>query len=222
MLSSNSKHHNFLRTLCSTRLFLQNHFSTLQATCHLLDPVQASVLHLIGYLTNSLTMYRKRWPLNCARSPRASSILTAARQSTAHRPQQHTTGNCTTFQPPLVDISNVLAYGAPTLQQAQQVQQECLSTGFLAVTGHGIADIQLQQLFEAAERLFDLSMEAKQQLVVQDMQRGRGYEISPEHKQYMQQFTEVCTKGDQIAEQSSLNQMSVCCLASSTATHSPY
>jgi hypothetical protein len=67
-----------------------------------------------------------------------------------------------------------------------QVQQECAATGFLAITGHGISNQQLQQLFATARQLFDLSYEVKMQLVVKDMQAGRGYEISPEHKAYMQ------------------------------------
>jgi isopenicillin N synthase-like dioxygenase len=67
-----------------------------------------------------------------------------------------------------------------------QVQQECEATGFLAVTGHGISIQQLQQLFSSARQLFDLPFDIKMQMVVRDMKAGRGYEISPEHKAYMQ------------------------------------
>lgn len=67
-----------------------------------------------------------------------------------------------------------------------QVQQECEATGFLAITGHGISLCQLEQLFAASRKLFDLPLEVKLQLVVKDMKAGRGYEISPEHKTYMQ------------------------------------
>lgn len=67
-----------------------------------------------------------------------------------------------------------------------QVRQECESTGFLAITGHGISDQQLQQLFDTATQLFDLPIDLKSKLTVKDMQAGRGYEISPEHKAYMQ------------------------------------
>lgn len=67
-----------------------------------------------------------------------------------------------------------------------QVQQECAVTGFLAIRGHGISTDTLQQLFATARQLFDLSYEQKMQLVVKEMKAGRGYEISPEHKAYMQ------------------------------------
>lgn len=67
-----------------------------------------------------------------------------------------------------------------------QVQQECEATGFLAITGHGISTQLLQQLFSTARQLFDLPYEQKIQMVVNDMKAGRGYEISPEHKAYMQ------------------------------------
>lgn len=67
-----------------------------------------------------------------------------------------------------------------------QVQRECEATGFLAITGHGISLCQLEQLFAASRKLFDLPLEVKLQLVVKDMKAGRGYEISPEHKTYMQ------------------------------------
>jgi isopenicillin N synthase-like dioxygenase len=73
-----------------------------------------------------------------------------------------------------------------TLLNPCQVRQECESTGFLAITGHGISDQQLQQLFDTASQLFDLPYDTKCQLTVRDMQAGRGYEISPEHKAYMQ------------------------------------
>lgn len=91
-----------------------------------------------------------------------------------------------TFRPPLLDVSNLLAGQAPTEQQTKVVRQECTATGFLAIQGHGIEEQQLRQLFSAAERFFDLPLDAKMQLVVENMQRGRGYEVSPEHKQYMQ------------------------------------
>lgn len=91
-----------------------------------------------------------------------------------------------TFTPQVIDISNLLGDGDATQQQVQQVQQECEATGFLAITGHGISLCQLEQLFAASRKLFDLPLEVKLQLVVKDMKAGRGYEISPEHKTYMQ------------------------------------
>eukprot|EP00878_Enallax_costatus_P012004 GHUV01012533.1.p1 GENE.GHUV01012533.1~~GHUV01012533.1.p1 ORF type:complete len:253 (+),score=74.71 GHUV01012533.1:170-928(+) len=115
----------------------------------------------------------------------------ATQQSTVHHAQLHTATPPTTFRPPIIDIDNVVGGKSPTAWQTEQVQHECLETGFLAVTGHGIEDTQLQQLFLAAEHLFDLPLDVKLQLVVEDMQRGRGYEISPEHKQYMQQYAEA-------------------------------
>jgi hypothetical protein len=91
------------------------------------------------------------------------------------------------FTPPLLDVRNLLAGDPPTPQQIAAVQRECEATGFLAITGHGISSQQLAALFTAARQLFDLPLETKlQQMVVSDMQAGRGYEISPEHKAYMQ------------------------------------
>lgn len=90
------------------------------------------------------------------------------------------------FTPPLLDISNLLDGQQPTAAQIHQVQQECASTGFLAIQGHGISTDTLQQLFATARQLFDLPYEQKMRLVVDDMKAGRGYEVSPEHRAYMQ------------------------------------
>lgn len=80
-----------------------------------------------------------------------------------------------------------------------QVQQECAATGFLAIQGHGIPAAQLQQLFATAKQLFDLPLQDKMRLTVQDMQAGRGFEISPEHKSYMQVCLEVLLAGSSIS-----------------------
>lgn len=85
------------------------------------------------------------------------------------------------FTPPVINITNLLSGESPTADQIQQVQRECLETGFLAITG-GIDEQQLQKLFSAAEQFFDLPLDVKMQYVVGDMQQGRGYEISPEHQ----------------------------------------
>jgi isopenicillin N synthase-like dioxygenase len=66
-----------------------------------------------------------------------------------------------------MDISNLLAGQGPTQQQTAAVRQECLETGFLALEGHGLQEELLLQLFAAAERFFDLSLDDKMQLVVQ-------------------------------------------------------
>lgn len=118
--------------------------------------------------------------------------LPAVSQRKTHIRQRSLACACTTFRPQALDISDIIAGMPPTQQQAQQVQQNCLETGFLAVTGHGISDEQLQQLFAAARRFFDLPLTAKMEHVVGDMQQGRGYEISPEHKQYMLDYAQVC------------------------------
>lgn len=89
--------------------------------------------------------------------------------------------SCQPFHPPLLDISNLLAGQPPTRHQIHQVQQECRATVFLAIAG-GVDEAALVQLFAAAQRFFDLPLEVKLQHVVSDMQCGRGYEISPEHK----------------------------------------
>jgi isopenicillin N synthase-like dioxygenase len=82
-------------------------------------------------------------------------------------------------------VSNVLAGLPPSPAQVAQVQHECQQTGFLAVSGHTLAPTQLQHLFTAAAALFDLPWQHKQQYVVNNMQSGRGYEVSPEHQAYL-------------------------------------
>lgn len=68
------------------------------------------------------------------------------------------------------------------------MRAECEATGFLALTGHGISRAQLAALFAAARPLFDRPLAEKQAWVVNDMRSGRGYEISPEHKEFMAAF----------------------------------
>jgi isopenicillin N synthase-like dioxygenase len=89
------------------------------------------------------------------------------------------------FRPTVIDVSNVLARQPPSPAQVAQVQHECEQTGFLAVAGHALAPAQLHQLFTAAAPLFDQPLQHKQQSVVNNMQSGRGYEISPEHQAYL-------------------------------------
>jgi hypothetical protein len=71
---------------------------------------------------------------------------------------------------------------------AMQVRAECEATGFLAVVGHGIHEARLRAVFASARALFDRPLTEKQGLVVEAMTRGRGYEISPEHREYMAAF----------------------------------
>ncbi|KAF6262954.1 hypothetical protein COO60DRAFT_556367 [Scenedesmus sp. NREL 46B-D3] len=130
----------------------------------------------------------------------SSSILSSSSSSSGSCTQVDDSPVSATFQPPLVDVSNLLAGQAPTQQQTAAVRRECLSTGFLALEGHGLRQAVLLQLFAAAERFFDLPLDDKMQLVVQDMQRGRGYEISPEHKAYMQEYKQQQQQQQQLAE----------------------
>ena len=58
----------------------------------------------------------------------------------------------------------------------------------MALTGHGIDEHLLSALFESARALFDRTLAKKEALVVGGMLSGRGYEISPEHKEYMRAF----------------------------------
>jgi isopenicillin N synthase-like dioxygenase len=72
---------------------------------------------------------------------------------------------------------------------------ECEATGFLAVAGHGVDDAALRALFAAARVLFDRPLADKRALVVEGMARGRGYEISPEHREFMQAFAALRAGG---------------------------
>lgn len=121
------------------------------------------------------------WPLTPSRHPSASS----ARQQQAYTSVDNS-NTYRVFRPPLLDISNLLAGQAPFPQQIAAVKRECAATGFLAITGHGISSQQLAALFAAARTLFDLPLETKLQQSVAGMMAGRGYEISPEHKAYLQ------------------------------------
>lgn len=97
----------------------------------------------------------------------SSSILSSSSSSSGSYTQVDDSPVSATFQPPLVDVSNLLAGQAPTQQQTAAVRRECLSTGFLALEGHGLRQAVLLQLFAAAERFFDLPLDDKMQLVVQ-------------------------------------------------------
>ena len=60
---------------------------------------------------------------------------------------------------PLIDIAPFVRQGASAADQAAvvgAVERACRSTGFLAVTGHGVAQSVIQQLVEASYGFFDL------------------------------------------------------------------
>jgi hypothetical protein len=137
---------------------------------------------------------------HCAGARRQAGVCTRTTARACNHPQRvtepssphtYTAQDATqafhTFQPPVIDIDSLLSgQQAPAAALIREVQRECLVTGFLAITNHGITPGQLAQLFASARQLFDAPMQLKQALVVQDMQAGRGWEISPEHKAYMQ------------------------------------
>mmetsp|Transcript_41754 Transcript_41754/g.67190 ORF Transcript_41754/g.67190 Transcript_41754/m.67190 type:complete len:492 (+) Transcript_41754:633-2108(+) len=70
----------------------------------------------------------------------------------------------------------------------RELKQACTETGFFAVSGHGI-DMHLVELVfsMSSKHIFDLDMSTKNELVVGDMQRSRGWEMSPEHITYMEE-----------------------------------
>ncbi|CAG9466333.1 unnamed protein product [Pedinophyceae sp. YPF-701] len=96
---------------------------------------------------------------------------------------------------PVIDISSYDPSQRADPALLESVRVACEHTGFLTVLGHG-ADLLLAKLcMELGAEAFDLPMERKRELIVQDMTVGRGYEISPEHRRYAQHFVENVRPG---------------------------
>jgi isopenicillin N synthase-like dioxygenase len=75
---------------------------------------------------------------------------------------------------------------APSEQLYNQVRSACEDIGFFCITGHGIPE----EIFEetrasAREAVFDLPVAEKKNLAVAGMQLSRGWEMSPQHREYM-------------------------------------
>eukprot|EP00892_Ulva_mutabilis_P008272 jgi/Ulvmu1/5817/UM025_0074.1 len=97
----------------------------------------------------------------------------------------------TVFQPPVVSLAGVLEGQPPEAHVVQQVKHACEHTGFFAITGHDCPATALTATFDAARPLFDLPKLEKQRLVVRGMRAGRGYEVSPEHREYEDHVREL-------------------------------
>ncbi|GAB5358236.1 hypothetical protein AAMO2058_000440700 [Amorphochlora amoebiformis] len=77
---------------------------------------------------------------------------------------------------PTIDMADIDLDGLKTA---------CKDIGFLAIQNHGI-DLHLaNRVLKASTHFFDKDFKLKSELVVGDMQRSRGYEMSPEHVAYM-------------------------------------
>ena len=75
---------------------------------------------------------------------------------------------------------------APSEQLYEQVRSACEEIGFFCIAGHGIPE----EIFEetrasAREAVFDLPVAEKKNLAVAGMQLSRGWEMSPQHRDYM-------------------------------------
>jgi len=79
----------------------------------------------------------------------------------------------------------------PDAQLCADIAAANESTGFFALTGHGVDMNLVRTCLSAGAAFFDLDQEEKAKYVVQNMTMGRGYEISPEHQDYMALFTKV-------------------------------
>ncbi|GBF93571.1 hypothetical protein Rsub_06291 [Raphidocelis subcapitata] len=99
------------------------------------------------------------------------------------------------FRPPLVDIGPALRGEPLPPETVEQVRRECESTGFLALRGHGLDPSLLSALFSSAAALFDLPLADKEALAVAGMKAGRGWEVSPEHREAMAAFARLRAAG---------------------------
>src|SRR5271154_1567113 len=79
---------------------------------------------------------------------------------------------------PLIDIAPFVRPGASAADQAavvRAVERACRSTGFLAVTGHGVPQPVIQLLVEASYGFFYLPMDEKLRVRRPRPEQNRGY-----------------------------------------------
>lgn len=74
---------------------------------------------------------------------------------------------------PILDLAHWLAGGAPDTL-VSEIRTACLNTGFFYVSGHGVPDDVVADVFDATRRYFDLPLEARMQDKLDDRFR-RGF-----------------------------------------------
>jgi len=90
---------------------------------------------------------------------------------------------------PVVDVSGILAGGPAPPELLAAVRAACASTGFLCARGHGVDLSLVARCMDLGEAFFAQPRAAKEaQGAVGDMTSGRGYEISPEHRRFADEF----------------------------------
>jgi len=79
---------------------------------------------------------------------------------------------------PTIDISPfLLDPKSPAVDKiVETVREACTETGFFQITGHGISEELLADLFEASKKFFDLSLEVKKGLDVNKNAGRKGYD----------------------------------------------
>jgi isopenicillin N synthase-like dioxygenase len=82
----------------------------------------------------------------------------------------------TGFSIPSVDISEYLK--SPNSDRSKdivkQIRHACITSGFFQITGHGIDRDLQDQVFNCAQKFFDLPIDEKQKL---RSSQGRGFEL---------------------------------------------
>ena len=58
---------------------------------------------------------------------------------------------------------------------ARAVDEACMGSGFLAVTGHGVSTELMQRVLDVSQQFFDMSLEHKLKYRVEDLAANRGY-----------------------------------------------
>lgn len=78
---------------------------------------------------------------------------------------------------PVIDIGALRRSDvAACAEVAQSLRQACVTTGFFYITGHGIDRLQVEALFAAAKRFFDLPPEIRAQVAMSKSRVKRGYD----------------------------------------------
>jgi len=87
----------------------------------------------------------------------------------------------------LVDLGGLSWLGnEPPQHIVAEVRRACMSTGFFLVVGHGVPKGAIDAVLAAASHFFTQTLEEKQSLVVHDMERSRGWEMSPQHRDWQE------------------------------------
>src|SRR4051812_23895335 len=77
---------------------------------------------------------------------------------------------------PLIDIGD-LGHADPAVRSAvaSRIGAACRSVGFFAISGHGLAQADIDAAFAAAHAVFDLPAAAKRELAIATHGHNRGY-----------------------------------------------